>query len=169
MMRQFSAGGVVYKKEGERILFLLRKGKFSPQFPGSSEWSLPKGWIDDAPDNINPGPLTLGQKRASEDQLRNSALREVAEEAGVKAKIVHRLGTIKFFFTDSNRQKVVKSVIFYLMEYDSDIVSGPGWETEEVTWKDAHKARELLHKRKGESEMIEKANKFISSGQQSLI
>jgi ADP-ribose pyrophosphatase YjhB (NUDIX family) len=169
MIRQFSAGGVVYKKNNGEILFLLRKNTSNSGYYASNEWSLPKGWLDDAPDGINPGPLTLGQKRATEDQIRNTALKEVAEEGGVSARIISRLGTTKFFFVDHNKQKVWKTVIFYLMEYQSDLPGGPGWESSGVSWKNADQAREMLKKRKGEAQLISKAEKLVISGQQGLI
>jgi len=169
MIRQFSAGGVVYKQDCGRILFLLRKNSPSPAYPGSGEWSLPKGWLDDAPDGVNPGPLTLGQKRASEDQVKNAALREVAEEAGVEARITARLEPVKFFFTDHNHQRVMKTVIYFLMEYQKDLPGGFGSETEETSWVDRDEAIKLLKKRKSESELISKAVKALEAGQQSLL
>jgi len=169
MIRQFSAGGVVYRKTSEGIEFLLRKNASSPGYPGSSEWSLPKGWLDDAPDGINPGPLTLGHKRATEDQIRNTAIKEVHEEGGVAAKIINRLGSVQFFFTDHNQQKVIKTVIFYLMEYQSNLPEGPGWESSAVSWYPPVQARDMLKKRKGEAGLIEKAEKLINNNQQTLL
>jgi 8-oxo-dGTP pyrophosphatase MutT (NUDIX family) len=169
MIRQFSAGGVVYKQSDGQTLFLLCKSTPSPGYPGSNEWSLPKGWLDDAPDGVNPGPLTLGQKRATEDQIRETALKEVREEGGVEARIITRLGSIQFFFTDHNQQKVMKTVIFYLMEYQADLPQGPGWESSAVAWYTADAAREILKKRKGEAQLVSQAEKMIQSGQQSLL
>jgi predicted NUDIX family NTP pyrophosphohydrolase len=48
MIRQFSAGGVVYKKEAGNTLFLLKRNSLSPGYYASGEWSLPKGWLDDS-------------------------------------------------------------------------------------------------------------------------
>lgn len=159
----------MYKKVGNEVFFLLRQSSPSPKYPNSGVWSLPKGWLDDDADGQSPGPMTLGKKRASEDQIQTAALKEVEEEGGVRAKIVSRLGTIQFFFVDQNREKVLKTVIFYLMEYTNDLSEGFGSETSAVNWVSAEQAKVILKKRKGEAELISKAEKMISSGQQSLI
>jgi 8-oxo-dGTP diphosphatase len=163
MIRQFSAGGVVYKKVDNEILYLLRQNS------GTSEWTLPKGWLDDASDGVNPGPMTLGVIRAKEDEIRSSALREVTEETGVQAKIVSRLGTVQFFFVDHTVQRVMKTVIFYLMEYQNDSDTGYSFETSAVLWVQKSQAQELLKKRKGEAALITKAEYMINSGQQTLL
>jgi ADP-ribose pyrophosphatase YjhB (NUDIX family) len=156
MIRKFSAGGVVYKKSADQILFLIRQSTFSPSFSPFSAWSLPKGWLDDAAPG-QPGPLTLGLKRASPAEIEQTALREVREETGVEAKIIGRLGTDQFFFTDEKKQKVFKTVIFFLMEYIRDLPEGFGPETSQVNWVDVDTACNLLAKRKGECKLIRQA------------
>ncbi len=156
MIRQFSAGGVVYKIHQDQVLFLLRKGSVNPDYKGSTDWSLPKGWLDDAGPEM-PGPYTLGHKRATADQIQAAALREVAEETGVNAQIVSRLGSVQFFFVDSRHQKVFKTVIYFLMRYMSDLPAGFGYETSQITWVSAVDAKELLKNRKGEYDLIIKA------------
>lgn len=158
MIRQFSAGGVVYKKTGDKVLFLICKR--SDNIPNFS-WNLPKGWLDDAASD-EPGPFTLGQKRATSDQVQESALREVREEGGVEAKIIQRLGTDQFFFVDHHHEKIFKTVIYFLMEYIRDLPEGFGVETSEITWADSAKACELLKSRKGELNLILKANQIVT-------
>ena len=169
MVRQFSAGGVVYKLIDGKAKFLIRQNSTSAGYYSGGEWSLPKGWLDDALDGINPGPLTLGIKRATEQEMKTAALREVAEEGGVEAEIVNRLGDVKFFFTDHNHNKVFKIVVFYLMRYLRNLPEGFGPETSSVMWVNCDKAKEMLKKLKGEAGLIAKAEKLIYSGQQSLI
>ncbi len=112
-----SAGGVVYRKTGEGYEFLL--GKHS----GYHKWVLPKG-------HIEPG-----------ETEQETAVREVEEELGVKAKIVNDvpLKTIEYdFMADldnsgettrtvksyqeqgGSKTKIHKKVIFYLMEWEKD-------------------------------------------------
>ncbi len=161
MIRQFSAGGVVFKKDQSRILFLLKKSSLTPGYYAAGEWSLPKGWLDDAgPDQ--PGPFTLGQKRATSDQVRAAALREVREETGVAAEILSRLGDVKFVFTDHHHEKVFKTVIYFLMEYVRDLPEGFDSETSEIRWVTQQEAPSLLKKRKGESDLIIKANDILA-------
>lgn len=136
LKREFSSGGVVFKKvKGERqevkVLWLVAKMAILPKsLHPLNTWRLPKGWLDDAGDMI-PGPLASGEKRATEEDLQRGALREVAEEGGVEAKIVQKIGTIKFFF-NSTRGKVLKFVTFYLMEWLRDLPEGHDDETSEI-------------------------------------
>ncbi len=160
MMRQFSAGGVVYKREKGRVLWLLRKGALNPDFPGSGDWSLPKGWLDDE-EGDKPGPMTLGKKRATKTQLEEAAIREVREETGVDVRVIERAGEVKFFFVNRDKERVFKTVIFFLMKHIADLPEGYGWETEEVKWVDKEEAKGLLGKRKDEAEMIVKAERMI--------
>jgi 8-oxo-dGTP pyrophosphatase MutT (NUDIX family) len=160
MIRQFSAGGLVYKKNDGQVEFLLKKSAFSQHYPSSNEWSLPKGWLDDA-GHDEPGPLALGQKRASPAQIEAAALREVREETGVEAKISQRLKNVQFFFVDHNHEKVLKTVIFFLMEYVKELPEGFSTETSEIKWVDFGEARKLLQKRKGECEIIKQAQSIL--------
>jgi 8-oxo-dGTP pyrophosphatase MutT (NUDIX family) len=157
MIRQFCAGGLVYKKENSETLFLICK---SSNPLAKSPWCLPKGWLDDDPGDA-PGPRTLGKIRATPEEVEASALREVCEEGGVEAKIISRLGSEKFMFTDDNKQLVFKFVTFFLMAYIRDIPEGFGSETSEIRWVKVDEAAELLKKRKGEYELIVKAQSLI--------
>ena len=125
-------------------------------------WCLPKGWLDDAGPGL-PGPFTLGQKKATSTEVEQSALREVREESGIEAKIIERLGTEQFFFVDRNKEKVFKTVIFFLMEYVRDLPEGFDFETSEIRWVTADEALLLLKPRPGESALITKASLIINS------
>ncbi len=81
-----SAGGVVLK---ERRVLLLRTRR--------GRWVLPKGHVEPA------------------ESLRQAALREVLEEAGIEARIRRRLGWKYFqFYVQGNIQS--KRVLWFLME-----------------------------------------------------
>ncbi|NOY14743.1 MAG: NUDIX domain-containing protein [bacterium] len=87
-----SAGGVVYKQEGNKIKWLIIKPA------GRKEWRLPKGVIE-----------------SNETSVR-AAIREVQEEGGVIAAIKEKVGQIRYFYTQDG-EKFLKEVIFFLMEY----------------------------------------------------
>lgn len=125
-MREFSAGGVVYKKVGKKILWLIRRPAPNPDFDGDLGWNLPRGLID-------------GEK------IETAALREVAEEAGVETRIVAKLPTFKIFYTDKKSgEKKLKFITFFLMEWTADLPEGFGWETAEIKWVTIDEAEQLL-------------------------
>ncbi|KKQ37292.1 MAG: hypothetical protein US53_C0022G0007 [Candidatus Woesebacteria bacterium GW2011_GWA1_37_7] len=102
MQRQFSAGGVVFRKSQipnskSQIMWLVTKSTSSKEFPRGF-WRLPKGWIDESKDGKIPGPVSSGKKKASEEEIRNAALREVRGEGGIEARIVDKIGTERYFF-----------------------------------------------------------------------
>lgn len=164
-VREFSAGGVVFKKEGAKILWLVTKSSPSKIVP-SSYWRLPKGKLDDE-NGDKSGPLARGEKKASENQIQDVALKEVREEGGVRAKIIEKIGTQKYFFTFQG-EKILKFVTFYLMEWEKDLAEGTSFETEEVAWLPHDKAKELL-KYNGEKETLDKAKVVLESGTQGVL
>jgi 8-oxo-dGTP pyrophosphatase MutT (NUDIX family)/uncharacterized membrane protein YedE/YeeE len=104
------AGGVVFQRasEGARQYLIVHPYM---QVGGAkvideSQWVLPKG-------KINPG-----------ESQPQAAIREVREEAGVKARIVCPLGLVQYKTEEENDQDV--RVKFYLMERLSD---GESFET----------------------------------------
>ena len=132
--REFSSGGVVYKpsdtvKEG---FWLIRSTKPNDLFP-KQHWTLPKGWIDDEAEGI-PGPIASGRKKATEEDLQKTAIREVREEGGVEASIVKKIGSTKIFYKHPLRGPVLKFITFYLMKWEKDLLNGWDEETEEVVW-----------------------------------
>lgn len=165
MDREFSAGGVVFKKvtHNDRVLWLLTRSMPSKLFPKAS-WRLPKGWLDDRRGGRKPGPMASGKVRAMEEDLMSASLREVKEEAGVDAKILKKLGTEAYFFTVS-RKKIIKFVTFYLMEWLKDLPQGPGPETSEVVWLEFEDARKKLSYPR-EKKVLDKAKEALDSGLQ---
>src|SRR6266480_3019571 len=94
MRREFSAGGVVVRRlRGRWMLAAIQPAGRKP-----TVWALPKGII---------GP---GEKA---DQ---AALRKVAEETGVEARLVTKLGDIRYVYTWAG-ERVFKVVSFYLLRY----------------------------------------------------
>lgn len=103
LKREFSAGGVVFKKEKGNTLFLIIQPK------GTDRWQFPKG-------QINP-------KESSKD----AALREVYEEGGVETKIVEKIGSYNIFFYLEG-ERIFKTVINYLLEYVGGDPDNHDWE-----------------------------------------
>lgn len=135
LSREFSSGGVVYKKQkssNSEILFLVTKSKPSLEYP-KDNWRFPKGWIDDGGVDI-PGPKASGKVKATEEDLEKTAVREVKEEGGVEAKIINKIKTINFFYKHKTRGLTLKFVTFYLMEYIKEAEEGFDFETEKVEW-----------------------------------
>lgn len=154
--REFSSGGVVFK--GDK--WLIRSTMPSDLFP-KSYWTLPKGWIDDAAPGI-PGPMASGKVKADEKSLRENALREVQEEAGVDAKIIKKIGTVKYFFDHPERGKILKFATFFLMEWKKDLPEGFDEETSEVLWLSFEEAKKKLSF-SAEKQMLERAKDLLSS------
>ena len=154
MLRVFSAGGVVYKKTPDGVLWLVTKSNPS-ELITQSKWRFPKGWLDDAEVGDNGGPLTRGEVKASEKQIREAALREVAEEGGVKAEIIKKIATVKYNF-NLEEKKYLKFVTFYLMQWEKDLPEGFTFETSEIAWLPYEEARKILAF-VGEKETLDKA------------
>jgi 8-oxo-dGTP pyrophosphatase MutT (NUDIX family) len=140
--REFSSGGIVFKKNDGKVLWLVRKTAPSLLYP-KTYWMLPKGRVDDTPDD-KPGPMARGEVRADEKSLQSAAIREVEEETGVEANIIKKIGTIKYSFTDPVRGKIFKFVTYYLMEWNRDLPQGFDSETSEVAWQPFDKAYKIL-------------------------
>ncbi len=158
--RELSAGGVVFKKAGKETLWLVTQSAPSRLYP-NSVWRLPKGWLDDKNKGREPGILASGRKKAEEEEIQAAAIREVAEESGIKAKIIAKLGTEKYFFT-RNGKRILKLVTFYLMEWVSDYRQGWGKETMAVKWLPYFKAEKILSYG-GEKKILLEAKKILES------
>jgi 8-oxo-dGTP diphosphatase len=138
--REFSAGGIVYKKQDGQIFVLLIQPLSRNFGPAEGHWSFPKGKVD------------TGE---SEDQ---SAVREVREEAGVSAKIVTDLKSVKFF---RNYDQTLKFVHYYLMEYVSGDPADHDKEVAQAAWFDLDEAESKL-KYPHDKEIFGKAKDFLT-------
>ena len=158
MIREFSSGGVVFRKNNEQVLWLLAKTTPSVIFP-EPIWRLPKGWIDDAGEGI-PGPMASGKVRIDDKSLQDAAVREVGEEGGVEARIIQKIASIKYIYTFPGRGRILKFVTFYLMSWVRDLPEGFDGETSEVAWLPYDEAYGKLYSG-GEKQTLKKANDLL--------
>jgi 8-oxo-dGTP diphosphatase len=107
-----AAGGVV-----------VRDGKVAVVHrPRYDDWSLPKG-------KLEPG-----------EGFEEAAVREIAEETGVRARIVRELDSDRY--TDNRgRPKLVR---WYLMDVDDAGEFTPDDEVDELRWLAPDRARDLV-------------------------
>src|SRR6188508_2291786 len=94
---------------------------------------------------------------------RKPALREVSEETGIEARLVTKLGDIRYVYTWAG-ERIFKVVSFYLLRYRrgrlGEIAPEQQVEVDEVRWLPLEDAPRLLAY-KGEREMAEKALAFV--------
>jgi 8-oxo-dGTP pyrophosphatase MutT (NUDIX family) len=143
MKREFSAGGVVVRRlDGQWRMAAIRPGGKK-----AGVWALPKGLI--------------GEGEKPED----TALREVAEETGVQARSLGKLGDVRYVYTWAG-ERIFKVVSFYLLRYSSgrlgDIPPEHAHEVDEARWLPLEDAPRLLAYG-GERQMAEKAIEALSS------
>ena len=104
-------------------------------------WALPKGLIDQG------------------EKPEQTALREVAEETGIEARLVTKLGDIRYVYTWAG-ERIFKVVSFYLLRYSrgrlGELPPETAHEVGEVRWLPLEEGSRLLAYG-GEREMAAKA------------
>jgi len=110
---QVSAGGVVFRREKDRIeIVLIAVG-------GLNRWQLPKGLVED------------------KETPEGAAVREAREEAGVDSEVVEHIETIEYWYAGldgGQRVRFHKRVHFYLLRYLSGNTSDHDWEVTDARW-----------------------------------
>lgn len=109
MQKEHSAGGIVFREDSGQVVVLVT------QSSAHDGWIFPKGHLERG------------------ETASDAALREVKEETGVDARIVERVGTIRYAFRVRGRQ-IAKTALFYLMEYVGGNASDESPEVRAVTW-----------------------------------
>lgn len=138
MKFEFSGGGVVYKKEDNEIFILLA------QHSQHHGWVFPKGLI---------GDKEKGETKES------TAVREVEEETGAKAKILKPLAPITYWYV-LEKEKFKKTVYYFLMEYLEGDITHHDHEMENVEWVPKDRVLEKLTY-KSEKKVWQEAEKLI--------
>lgn len=135
MKRMFCAGVVVYRKFDKTIEYLLLHNT-------KGHWDFPKG-------NIEKG-----------EDKKTAALRELQEEAGITAGIKEGFEhSFSYFFTDTDGQKVHKTVYFFVGEADDTSIK-LSHEHDDFAWLPLKEALGVLSFDEGK-ELLKKAEKFV--------
>lgn len=122
MKREFSAGGVVFKKDKNDTFILLC------QHSQHHGWVFPKGFI--------------GDKKEHETK-EETALRETQEETGIIGEITEPLSPITYWYTFDGVKRE-KTVYYFLMRYKSGSTDVHDFEMENVLWIPIDKVLETL-------------------------
>jgi len=134
---QVSSGGVIFRRYDGSIEVAMVAVK------GGNVWCLPKGLIDKG------------------EVPEKTAIREVAEETGLKGRIIEKLGEITYwYYIKEENIKCRKTVHFFLMEYEGGDVSNHDWEVDDASWFPIDEAIEKAGY-KSEREMIKKAEEIL--------
>jgi 8-oxo-dGTP diphosphatase len=119
--------------------------------PGGKEegtWALPKGLVGRGEDPME------------------TAIREVAEETGIEAIPVEKLGDVRYVYTRAGA-RIFKIVSFYLVRYRrgrvGDVPPEHAHEVAEARWLPLEDAPRLLSYR-GEREMADRALASVREG-----
>jgi len=120
---QVSAGGVVFRRDGERVeVVIVTVGS-------QNMWQLPKGHVEKG------------------ETPEVGAVREAREEAGVGSEVVQHIETIEYWYAGldhGERVRFHKRVHFYLLRFLSGDTSNHDSEVNEARWVPIDDARSQL-------------------------
>lgn len=136
--REVSAGGVVYRREGDDVEILLAARRTRR---GDLAWGLAKGGIE------------------ADESTEGAAVREVREETGIDAEIEESLGDTRYFYVWDD-VRVRKVVHFFLMRAIGGDTTDRDDEMEDVQWFPLDRALKRAAYR-GEREVLARAAKLL--------
>jgi 8-oxo-dGTP pyrophosphatase MutT (NUDIX family) len=110
--KEVSAGGVVYRRDGDAIEVVLASRRTRR---GELAWGLAKGGVEEG------------------ESMEDAAVREVREETGLTAEIEASLGDTKYFYVWEDT-RIRKTVHFYLMRHTGGDTQDRDDEMEDVRW-----------------------------------
>ena len=140
-VREFSAGGVIYRRSGGRVeVALIHTGR---------RWGLPKGHVE------------------AGERVEETAVREVREETGLLGKLERKLGQISYTYRGKSRHRkpirIAKRVTFFLLAYLEGEVHSRDHEVEEARWFPLDEALAKLSFAT-EQKMMRRAERAIAMG-----
>ena len=130
MKKEFSAGGIVFKKFDPAKSGTKFEIKWLVcQHSQHKGWVFPKGFI---------GDHIVGESKE------DTALREVKEETGVIGKIITMLSNPVSYFYSWKDEKRFKTVYYFLMEYKGGDIQKHDFEMSAVEWWTEEKVKKDL-------------------------
>jgi len=167
MRFEFSAGGIVFRKRGNKEEILKRVQAFGSEAQARRDdikilvcqhsqhhgWVFPKGLID----KKESGIMNHESRRETKEE---AALREVKEETGVYGKIIKPLTPVTYWYA-FQREKIKKTVYYFLMEYVSGDTKDHDFEMENVEWLPMEEVKERLTY-KSDKEVWKQAKRLIA-------
>lgn len=136
--REISAGGVVYRRDGDEIEIVLASRRTRR---GELAWGLAKGGIED------------------DESAEDAAVREVREETGLLAEIETSLGETRYFYVWEN-VRIRKTVHFFLMRHTGGDIDDRDDEMEEIRWFPLERALKRAAYR-GERDVLGRAAELL--------
>ena len=136
---QVSAGGVVFRRDNERIdIVIVAVG-------GQNRWQLPKGLVE------------------KDETPEIAAVREAREEGGIDSEVVEHIETVEYWYAGldgGERVRFHKRVHFFLLRYLSGDTSNHDWEVSEARWVPIDDAKNQLAF-DNERRVVERARELI--------
>jgi 8-oxo-dGTP pyrophosphatase MutT (NUDIX family) len=136
--REISAGGVVYRRDGDELEIVLASRRTRR---GELAWGLAKGGIED------------------DESMEDAAVREVREETGLLAEIEASLGETRYFYVWEN-VRIRKTVHFFLMRHTGGDIDDRDDEMEEIRWFPLERALKRAAYR-GERDVLVRAAELL--------
>lgn len=126
VVEETSAGGVVIARrlrDDPHAAVIARRNR-----AGRLEWCLPKGHLEGA------------------ETPEEAAVREIAEETGIRGSIMQQLGVIDYWFTGEDRRvhKVVHHFLLRAEGGELTVAGDPDGEAEDVAWVPVDELSERL-------------------------
>ncbi len=140
MPTEKSAGAVVFRKEGKKVLFLLLYRKAHAHY--AEAWLLPRGLIEDSED------------------LHDTVVREVEEETGIKdLKFVEGFKDSNKWFYRKGGKTIFKVATYFLAETKTKEVT-ISHEHNAYKWADIEEAAAILTY-EGDKGIVRRAADFL--------
>ncbi len=117
-MKEVAAGGVVYRKRDGSVEIQLIEDRFG-------KMTLAKGRMEDG------------------ETVEQTALREIAEETGVRGRIVRPLSVIRYQYEAADKGAIDKEVHYFLVEAEDGELKAQTEEIAGVAWYAPHEAWRL--------------------------